>query len=70
MVDKQKWLDLAEVIDAFRVAPRLFLAFFLFLLYDVTMSAIEGDASQWLVAVVWTGMSAIFKFYVDEGRKW
>ena len=42
----------------------------LFLLYDVTMSAIEGDASQWLVAVVWTGMSAIFKFYVDEGRKW
>lgn len=69
-IGKQQLLDAAEVVDAWRVFPRgLFTTYALFL-WDVHYAAAAGQVEQWYAALVWGGMAAMTKFYLDSGRDW
>jgi len=68
---KQRLLDSAEIIDAWRVFPRIFLAFFLFVLWDVhTWYQGRAEYPDIYVNVVWGAVGVITGFYVQSGRKW
>ena len=44
----QKWIDLAEAVDSWRIFPRAFLSVYIFLLYYSTM---------WFMAVSYTHLT-------------
>lgn len=71
---KQRGLDLAELADAWRMAPRGFVAFYLFQLERVTTwyIALPVPTTQQasFVAAVWGFLMPVFGFYVSTGRKW
>lgn len=72
-MSKQFWLDCAEIIDAWRVFPRIFLSFFLFVLWDVHCwytVRIEAEWPDVYANLVWGAVGAITGFYVQSGRKW
>jgi hypothetical protein len=80
-VTPEKWtgykirlLDLAEVTDAWRLAPRIWVGIYLYMLHGVT---------QWYIALkdpttvqsafataVWGFLLPIFMWYVQSGRRW
>lgn len=68
---KEKWLDAAEVVDAWRVFPRIFMGFFLIVLWDVH-KWYQGEANypDVYVNIVWGAVGVITGFYVQSGRKW
>ena len=83
-MDKRKWLDIAEVIDGWRVVPRiLVISFTLFTILTVAdlldwykaLPAIERqlEASGFAFGVI-TALSglltAVIKIYQSTGRKW
>lgn len=71
---KQSFLDLAEIVDAWRLFPRLLIVWFMMEVsrqctwYMMLETREVGDHLV-LVAVIGLGTAA-FKFYVDSGRKW
>lgn len=70
---KQFWLDLAEVVDAWRVFPRIFLAIYLFFLWDVHLwYTLESDIllPDAYAGLVWGAISYLTGFYLGSGRKW
>ena len=67
---KKAWLDAAEVLDAFRVFPRFFLCLYIVYLWDVHNGVPLDYYEEWYAALVWGGLVAITKFYVDTGRTW
>lgn len=71
---KQKWLDVAEVLDALRVVPRIMLAIYTVLLLHVTlwfMGLPDPSAPQSAFADFVWGAAAVFTgWYASTGRKW
>ena len=67
-------LRIAELIDAFRVVPRLWLIGYGWMLVHVTdwfMVLTEPNTQQAaLVSTVWGAGAMITAFYVQTGRKW
>ena len=73
MVIKARLLDAAEVIDAYRVFPRLFCGVLLWVIVDMHIWYTNLPAApfpQWYVGIGWGAIAAVTKFYVDSGRKW
>jgi hypothetical protein len=68
---KQRLLDAAEVVDAWRVFPRLYLGFFLLFIYDLhqwyTTVAVAPD---YYANLVFGCISVLTGFYMGSGRKW
>lgn len=71
---KQAILESAEMVDAWRLFPRLALFWFM---AEVTrhgtwyMALEHREVGDHLVAAAVVGLgAAVFKFYVDSGRDW
>lgn len=71
---KQHLLDAAEVTDAWRVVPRVMVAGYGYLVWEVTawFQALPSpsDPQQWFLNVIWGAAAAVAKFYFDSGRNW
>lgn len=71
---KEKLLQTAELIDAFRTVPRLILIGYSYLTWDVVQwyMALENPTSQHgaLVVAVVGVIAPIAGFYQSTGRKW
>jgi hypothetical protein len=73
-MNKQHWLDLAELIDAYRVFPRLFFGAYIFLfiysgLWALSLPALTAPQAG-LVGTIITAGAAWFKFYNESGRSY
>ena len=73
-MNKQKWLDLAEIIDAYRIFPRLFfgsyIALFLWTGIWATTLPVLSATQVGLVGTLTTVGAAWFNMYVKTGRKY
>lgn len=83
-MNKQVWLDAAEVFDSWRVAPRAILFGYCFWVSHVTDSALtwyqhipaaeRGLESAGLVGAIITAVTGmavwVFKIYTSGGRDW
>lgn len=71
---KEKALELAEVVDAYRLMPRILAALYALMVWDVTtwFKALEepNTAQALLLTTVWGASAAWFGFYASTGRKW
>ena len=71
---KQKWLDIAEILDAYRTFPRLFLAGYAWILYDSYIwykSLPDPTGNQSLmISAVWGASAIVTAWYFNTGRKW
>lgn len=73
MKHKQWWLDLAEVVDAWRVWPRIMLTVMLVFMWDVHefYSGLDNPPfPQWYVTIAYGALSTLTGFYIATGRKW
>lgn len=70
----QRILNWAEVVDAYRLVPRLLLVGYGWMLARVSlwfMALVEPSGPQAaFVATVWGAAVGITGFYVSTGRKW
>lgn len=71
-LDKQTFLDLAEILDAYRVFPRIYMGFFLFMVWDVHewYKAEAGPYPEWYTTVLWGAVGYITGVYTKSGRAW
>lgn len=83
-MNKQKWLDIAEVIDAWRIMPRVlvvtFMLFTIFIVADtlewyktlpVTERQLEASGFAFGVITAVSGLlTAVIKIYQSTGRRW
>ena len=83
-MDKQKWLDRAEIFDAFRVMPRILVISFAFFTVWVVADTLEWykmlpvseramEASGFAFGVITSVsglLTAVIKIYQSTGRKW
>lgn len=68
---KQVFLDLAEILDAWRVFPRAYMVVYIYILWDVhTWYKLNADYPDVYVNVVWGAIGVMTGFYVQSGRKW
>ena len=71
---KQKILDGAEILDAYRVIPRLILMLYGLFVYQIAMWFIglpEPTTQQASFAsIIFTTIPVIVGFYNNTGRKW
>lgn len=71
---KQGGLDLAELADAWRIAPRAFVGFYFYLLQSITVwyMALDDPSTQQttFVATVWGFLMPVLGFYFNTGRVW
>lgn len=69
-----KALRLAETVDAWRLVPRLLVAGYAWLVWDVTQWAMGlpdlSPAQSAFVSVVWGAATGVFGLYVGTGRRW
>lgn len=78
MVVNARWremlLNLAEVVDSWRLFPRAFMAVYLYLLIDVNVwyAGLESPVDlQWsYVKLVWGSIGLLTAWYMSTGRKW
>ena len=65
------FLDVAEVIDALRVFPRVYLGFFLLFIWDLHQwyTTVAGNPDIY-ANLVFGSISALTGFYMGSGRKW
>lgn len=72
--EREWWLNLAELLDALRVFPRLFVALYFVLCYHLVTWAMglkDLSAQQAALVGAVTGMMPILlNFYMASGRKW
>ncbi|GAB5451816.1 MAG: hypothetical protein Hals2KO_21440 [Halioglobus sp.] len=71
--NKQIWLDAAEIVDAWRVWPRIMMVLFWVFLWDVHgwYTSIPTPAGMQVYAnLVFGSVSALTGFYIGTGRKW
>jgi len=83
-VNKQAWLDGAELVDAWRVAPRLIVFIYLFMLHWLTVyfavkffglpaaertTQLTAFASV-LITAAYGAFGFIYKIYSDGSRDW
>jgi len=63
----QKWIHIAKTIDAWRIFPRVFVAVYIYLLYEVVMwfmTLPEPNLEQaGLVSILVGAMAAVFGIY-------
>lgn len=68
------WLKYAEIVDAYRVVPRILLVGYGVMLYHTTMWFMALDApsapQSTFIGVVWGAAAAITAFYNKTGRDW
>ena len=73
-MNKQSWLDFAEILDAYRVFPRLFMVAYIILAFYTGFWAIGletvGTIDVALVSAVLGVGAAWFGLYVKTGRVW
>lgn len=70
---KQYLLDWAEVIDALRVFPRIFICWFLLKLEDIHAMYRADTTSpfpEFYVVAAWGAVGVVTVFYINSGRKW
>lgn len=68
---KARVMDFAEVVDALRVFPRLYLGFFLLFIYDLHQwYTTVADNPDVYANMVFGSISALTGFYMGTGRKW
>lgn len=72
---KIRALDLAEVCDAWRIAPRIFVAFYLYELQRITawfmaLPVPVDNAHATFAGAVWGFLVPILGWYMSTGRKW
>ena len=72
---KIRVLDLAELADAWRMAPRFFVLFYLYQLERITTwFMVAGDKATTqqasFVGAVWGFLVPILGWYMSTGRKW
>lgn len=69
-----KAMQMAELIDAYRVVPRLIVALYGYMLYNITswfmMLEDPSQAQATFISVVYGASAGIFAFYANTGRKW
>lgn len=64
-------LDFAEIMDALRVFPRIYLGFFLYVIWDLHVWYTTNTDNPDLYAPLAFGcVSGVFGFYMGTGRKW
>lgn len=64
----------AELVDAYRIFPRIFLLLYISIVYDSSewyrmLEAPTGDQTNY-IQWMWGAATAITGFYVATGRKW
>tara|TARA_Y100000996_G_scaffold358210_1_gene299762 strand:+ start:1453 stop:1686 length:234 start_codon:yes stop_codon:yes gene_type:complete len=68
----QKWIDLAHMVDQWRIFPRLFITTYIYLLYEVVMWYMGLDAPSMeqsgLVSVVVGAGAAWFGLYTGSSK--
>lgn len=68
----QKWIDLANAVDAWRPIPRLFLSVYIYLLYksfDWFILLQDPSAAQaGLISIIVGAGAAWFGLYVNSGK--
>lgn len=72
-MSKQKLLDVAEVIDAYRLFPRAYLSVFLYILWDMhgfLKGTLPPESAHLYGNMVWGAVGAMTGFYIATGRKW
>lgn len=73
-MNKEEHLEIAELIDAYRVFPRIFFLVYIFLsIYACTWAmslAVLSAPQAGLVGTIVTSGAAWFKFYNDTGRQY
>ena len=71
---RQKLLNLAEVVDSWRVFPRIFLSVYLYLLLDInlwyTTLQSPSDLQYSYLQLVWGVITVLTAWYMSTGRKW
>jgi hypothetical protein len=71
---KQRWLDAAEVADAWRIVPRLLLLGYGYMLYDAGtwFMALEvpNGAQSAYVSILWGAAAVVSGLYFNTGRRW
>lgn len=73
MSTKQWWLDAAEIVDAWRVFPRVFMLLYIWILYQVHLWYTLQAQTAWpdvYANLVWGVCGVMTGFYVQSGRKW
>lgn len=69
-----KALRLAEVVDAWRLVPRILVAGYAWLVWDAHMWATSlpdlSPSQSAYVAVAWGAATGVFGLYVGTGRRW
>ena len=68
----QKWIDLANMVDQWRIFPRIFITTYIYLLYRVTVWYMALDAPSMeqsgLVSVVVGAGAAWFGLYTGSSK--
>ena len=68
---KEFWLDAAEVVDAWRVFPRMYLLLFAYFLWDLHNWYITVASNPDIYAnLVFGAISALTGWYMGTGRSW
>ena len=69
----QKWIDLAEAVDSWRIFPRAFLSVYIFLLYYSTMWFMDLEAptleQSGLISIIVGAGAAWFGLYTGTSKK-
>ena len=69
----QKWIDLAEAVDSWRIFPRAFLSVYIFLLYYSTMWFMDLQAptleQSGLISIIVGAGAAWFGLYTGTSKK-
>lgn len=73
-MNKQAWMALAEVIDALRIFPRLFISVYIFLViysgwWIYHLPEITALANALVLGILGVG-AAWFGLYVHTGKNW
>jgi len=70
---KQTFLNIAQVLDAFRIIPRILVTLYCVLLYNTTeWFTLLVDPTQtqaFFISILWGAGAAIFGLYVSSGNK-
>lgn len=71
---KKTFLNLAEILDAYRVVPRGIVIAYSYMLWNITswFMALEDPTNpqSMFVSVVYGASAGMFAFYANSGRKW
>lgn len=74
IVTKEALLDLAEVVDAWRVVPRILILGYGWLVYDYTAWTKSvpdlSSGHSMVISVMWGAAAVLTGWYFQTGRRW